>query len=273
MAFKMINQQLANETAIRRMIPPPEMNFVGDGDFIEVGEHYLEHFKKCGLKPDHRVLDIGCGLGRMAIPMTQYLSQAGRYDGFDIREDGIQWCQEKITPSYPTFQFKHAPLRNSLYLPEEKADPAAFTFPYGSGLFDFVIATSLFTHLEQAVVCHYLDEVNRVLKRGGRMVATFFLFSHDSKPHDARLEQGLNFPHPAGLARLQVKDNPDAAIAYQESWVTAQCEQRGLQLHWPIHYDFQDIILVQKKRNLTWRQRWRQFRRRYQNALGQKERG
>ena len=36
-----------------------------------------------GLKPEHRVLDIGCGVGRVALPLTRYLT-SGTYDGFDI---------------------------------------------------------------------------------------------------------------------------------------------------------------------------------------------
>ncbi len=261
-SFNLSDQQKLTMLIVDEMIPPLEMNFVGEGDFKLIGDAYLEKFKKFGLKPDHHVLDIGCGLGRMAIPMTQYLDRNGRYEGFDIREDGIQWCREKITPRYPAFHFKHTPLRNSQYLPDEEAEPARFSFPYASSRFDFVIATSVFTHLEQAVVCRYLDEINRVLKPSGRMAATFFLYSRDSKPHQLRLEQNLNFPHHFGHYRLQVAENPDAAVAYEESWVTAQCERRGLQIRWPVRHDFQDIIVAEKKRSLPLRQRWREFRRR-----------
>jgi hypothetical protein len=94
------------------------------------------------------------------------------------------------------------------------------------------------------------------------MAATFFLYSRDSKPHELRLAQNLNFPYHFSFYRLQVAENPDAAVAYEESWVTAQCERRGLQIRWPVRHDFQDIIVAEKKRALPFSKRWREFRRR-----------
>ena len=198
----------------------------------------------------------------MAVPMTGFLNGEGAYDGFDIREDGIRWCQEKITPKFPRFRFKLAKLRNSQYLPDEAADPTRFHFPYPSRSFDFVILTSVFTHLGSEIVCSYLEEINRVLRPGGRMVATFFLFGHKSREREDRIAQHLTFPHHFGHCRLQFQENPDAAIAYQESWVTAQCERRGLQVRWPIERGFQDIVVAEKKRPLPPRIRWRRFRQR-----------
>ena len=54
--------------------PAPESVFVGDGDYRAIGLEYLGHYVTIGgLKPTDRVLDIGCGIGRMAVPLTQYL--------------------------------------------------------------------------------------------------------------------------------------------------------------------------------------------------------
>src|SRR5512134_1996197 len=50
--------------------PPPSLLFVGDGDFKKTGEEFKTHLVQLGgLKADHRVLDIGCGVGRMAVPL------------------------------------------------------------------------------------------------------------------------------------------------------------------------------------------------------------
>src|SRR5262245_30990788 len=57
--------------------------FVGDGDFAGMGRRFLELFVSLGgLKPEHRVLDIGCGIGRMALPLTDFLGSVGEYWGF-----------------------------------------------------------------------------------------------------------------------------------------------------------------------------------------------
>jgi len=47
------------------------MLFVGGGNFKSVGEKFLRYFKDVGgLKPDDEdVLDVGCGIGRMAISL------------------------------------------------------------------------------------------------------------------------------------------------------------------------------------------------------------
>src|SRR3954471_21980999 len=103
-------------SVIDQLIPPDSLNFVGGGSFKAVGEEFKGHFVKLGgLRPEHRVLDIGCGIGRMAIPLTQYLSAKGSYEGFDPVKLGIDWCQEKITPLYPNFRFQTVDVFNSFY--------------------------------------------------------------------------------------------------------------------------------------------------------------
>src|SRR5215212_241626 len=51
--------------------PDPASVFVGDGNYRAIGTEYLGHYVRIGgLKPTDRVLDIGCGIGRMAVPLT-----------------------------------------------------------------------------------------------------------------------------------------------------------------------------------------------------------
>lgn len=66
------------------MLPRRTFVLVGHGDFKKTGEEFLGYFTNCGLQPEHNVLDIGCGIGRMAIPLTRFLK--GRYEGFEYRE-------------------------------------------------------------------------------------------------------------------------------------------------------------------------------------------
>ena len=98
--------------------PPAELRFCGDGDFRAIGAEFLGHFvRRADLGRDERVLDIGCGIGRMAVPLTQYLSDAGSYQGVDIVRDGIAWCERTISPAYPNFRFRHLDLDHPLYNP------------------------------------------------------------------------------------------------------------------------------------------------------------
>ena len=84
--------------------PTEGQDLFGGGPFNEIGEEFFRHFIELGgLKPDERVLDLGCGIGGMAVPFTLYLSDLGSYEGFDVFPNRISWCQENITPSIRTF--------------------------------------------------------------------------------------------------------------------------------------------------------------------------
>lgn len=77
------------------VIPPKRLIFIGDGDFRKVGEEFFRHFVELGgLKKSDNVLDVGSGIGRMAIPLINYLDPNSRYEGIDIVESGINWCKK-----------------------------------------------------------------------------------------------------------------------------------------------------------------------------------
>ena len=97
---------------------------------------------------------MGCGIGRIAIPLTQYL-KTGTYDGFDIVRHGVEWCQQKVTPHYPNFNFFVADVYNKLYFPQGRYAATEYTFPFADDTFDFVFLTSVFTHMMPKDLEHY----------------------------------------------------------------------------------------------------------------------
>jgi len=148
------------------LLPPLSLRFVGDGDFLAIGEAFGKMFvEQGGLKPHERVLDIGCGVGRMAIPLTNYLISPGQYAGFDIVKEGIDWCQQNITPRFANFEFQFLDVYNGHYNPAGKLAANSVRFPYESDRFDFVFLTSVFTHMLADGIERYLCEVQRVLNR------------------------------------------------------------------------------------------------------------
>ena len=55
---------------------------IGGGDFEEVGEQFRVYFRDLAdLRERDAVLEVGCGVGRMAIPLTKVLTPPGRYEG------------------------------------------------------------------------------------------------------------------------------------------------------------------------------------------------
>src|SRR5881397_313583 len=59
----------------------------------------------CGLRRDSRILDIGCGCGRVASALARYISSTGSYDGFDVAKEAVEWCQRHISARFPNFDF------------------------------------------------------------------------------------------------------------------------------------------------------------------------
>ncbi len=130
-----------------------------------------------GIRSDDDVLDIGCGVGRTARYLCDLVGSEGSYEGFDIAEAGIRWCQKNITPAFPHFRFQWTPVFHPHINPDPSLPPAtALEFPYPDQSFDFAFAHSVFTHLLPDVTQHYFEEVARVLRPGGILYGTWFLF-------------------------------------------------------------------------------------------------
>jgi SAM-dependent methyltransferase len=196
-------------------LPPLRLRFVGTGDFRKIGDDLFDLLISVGgLRPSDQVLDVGCGVGRVALPLTRYLDSTATYDGFDVVKGSIRWCQRHISRLHPNFRFHHVNVSNSAYR-LRGVSASQFRFPFADASFDFLFATSLFTHLTLGEIHQYIAESARVLRPGGRLVATFFLlndFSLASLP----TRNGYAFPHVVGPLRFLDAENPGAGGAIQE---------------------------------------------------------
>lgn len=240
------------------LTPPKSMIFVGGGDFKKTGEEFLKYFIEIGgLKTTDRILDVGCGIGRMAAPLTKYLSKEGSYEGIDIVEDGINWCIQKITPKYPNFRFQLADVFNKCYHPKGKHKSSDYKFPFEDKSFDFIFLTSVFTHMLPQDMENYLSEISRVLKQDGKCLITFFLLNQDSLSHIDKNQSRFDFKYNSGDCRINDNDIPEAAVSYDENFVLNLYEKYALKIVEPIHYgswcgrknflSFQDIIVAIKQ--------------------------
>ena len=221
------------DTVSRRrdpLVPPRRLDFVGHSDFVATGDEFLAHFVELGgLQPDERVLDVGCGIGRMARPLTGYLSDDGSYDGFDVNHDGIRWCERRYR-RHANFRFRVADLFNARYNPHGAQRADEFRFPFDDASFTFVFATSVFTHLLEADATHYLAECARVLAPGGRFFATFFLLNDTSRALIAEGRAGLAFLDVDERVAILDEAVPEEAVAYDDEWVFEALRHSGLEL-------------------------------------------
>jgi SAM-dependent methyltransferase len=214
-----------------RLVPPRRASFVGNSDFRETGDQFLDLFVKYGgLSSGDRVLDVGCGIGRMARPLSRVLSPpAGSYDGFDVVADGIAWCQQHYRDTQVPFRFAHVDLHNAEYNPTGREPADQFTFPYPDDSFDLTLATSVFTHLLAPDAQRYLAEIARTLKPGGRLFSTWFTVDDDAD-RDGPEPLMINFQHPVGEAIVADPEAPAAAVAYPKRWLENSFASAGLSL-------------------------------------------
>ncbi len=237
--------------------PPKGLIYTGRGDFIGQGNQYVELFKKHGgLKPNSRVLDIGSGIGRVSIPLTNYLTEEAIYEGFDVIELGVNWCETNISAKFPNFHFTYVPLLNDLYR-DNGADASSYTFNYKPGYFDFACSISVFTHMLPREVANYFDELEKVMKPGGIIFATFFIINEENSKYMSQ-NSGFNFSHKMDGYYLMDAKVKGANVAFEEDYLLNEViNTKRFKInttsygHWcgrdkSKSFDFQDVLIIEK---------------------------
>ncbi len=238
------------------LVPPKGKMFIGPGDFIKIGDEFLKNFTTyCNLRPESKILDVGCGIGRIARPLASYLNPAGSYHGFDIVKEGIDWCVKNYK-DFSNFHFKYIALKNDLYNLNTQNEASEFLFPYPDQTFDLVILTSVFTHLQQQETKNYFKEISRVLKSGQYCFCTFFLITEESENHLNSTENPF-FKYRYRDYFLHNEKVKDANIAYRFEFVKELARLNSLELksYFPGWWaggnkdsclNFQDILILTK---------------------------
>ena len=252
----------ASETFLGRrdpLTPPRRLMNVGSNeftrsDFNTIGQKLFQYLVDIGgLKPNDKVLDVGCGVGRMAIPLTRYLSSEGTYDGLDIVAESIEQCTRTYLPRFDNFHFHHTDIFNSHYNPGGKYLSHQYKFPLPDKTFSFVFLTSVFTHMLSQGVQNYLKEIQRVLVPGGRCFITYFILNQESEDLIRSNRSDLKFVFPIDQGKSISVNKPEEAVAFNEPYIRELYQKSGLCIVEPIRYGswcgrktdvgYQDIIV------------------------------
>jgi SAM-dependent methyltransferase len=216
--------------------PPYSLRaFVGPAkDFEAAGRFFVQDLEQLGLlAPATRILDLGCGCGRVAL---QLIGRDVSYAGVDVDRACIDWCRRNITTRCRRLQFQHVDARNASYNP--RGGNAGLPYPDRS--FDLMLAMSVFTHLLPEDLERTLAEAGRVLAPGGVLYGSAFLFSGEE-------QHTISFPVQRGFYALHREDFPENAVAYEQSYFLTAMERAGLTLRQPIRRGVQDLMVFEKR--------------------------
>lgn len=229
----------------------------GEGDWKAAGYAIVLWAEAlCHAERDANVLDIGCGPGRMAEGLLDWLNTSGSYTGFDPSAEAIRVAESRLG-SDPRARFFHTDLANGEYNPGGREAAQSYCFPCENATIDLAIATSVFTHMKADATAHYIAETARCLKPGGAFLMTLFLLDTESRAAMATGKAAYRFRHRLNADSATIdRKTPERAIAVTRDFIVAQLSAAGLEIEEKIHAGtwrgldhamaFQDLIVARK---------------------------
>lgn len=185
--------------------------------------HWLYWFGAGWCSLDSDIVEIGVGCGRRAMHVRDLTFHGRRFEGtylgIDIDEEALTWCRENFDGRFEFVQSTH-PSRSYVNTASRRD---AYRIPRDDGSTDFVFGTSVFSHLLEDEARNYLAEGARILRPGGRMVVTCFCL--DLEPR--KLGDRYTFSHRMGNAYVESLSQPEAAVAYESSYLCALARELG----------------------------------------------
>lgn len=192
--------------------------------------------QRLSIGPHSKVLDFGCGIGRVALELLGRDNRAAHYVGFDIVPALVDFCRTEIAPFCPNTTFELIEGDNSHYdhfkqgvTPPRSRE--ALTGEYG-GQFTHAFAISVFTHLDAEQFQRELRFVASLLDDGAQFMFTAFTLTPFSRRQMTIGSQFFNFDtaeyRDDGQVMVGNPADPLAFIAYDRSLIERYVDEAGL---------------------------------------------
>lgn len=157
-------------------LPPARLRMGGthfrkDADFVEAGVRDVRLLRRrAGLTRKSRLLDWGCGAGRLAIGVKHLLGNVAEYHGVDVQPELLDWARDNLTDAHTRFTLVDQ--RNERYNPD---GDETFAIPTPADSVDVLYAYSVFSHMLAADVAGYSATIAKILAPQGRALMTAFV--------------------------------------------------------------------------------------------------
>ncbi len=190
-------------------------HFMDDEEFIATAANDVVRLTTlASLTVDSRLLDWGCGAGRLAVGIREVYGRIADYHGVDVQKPLIDWASANLAG--PGFRFTCLDLANERYNPDGSRVRSLGT---GPSSVDVAYAYSVFSHLLAADTAAYLGLLSSALEPGGRALITCFV--EDGVPDCVE--------NPEGYGPLEWKGRLHC-VRYDRAYFERLVDEAGLQV-------------------------------------------
>lgn len=225
-------------------IPPPHLmkraanteysSFFRASAFKTYRDYWQEAIKYIDFNNVYRILDWGCGCGRLTYLLSK-ISKTFKVYGCDIDKEAISWCRDNIQDA----QFTVIPLT-----PPTNYPPI---------FFNLIIGNSILTHLTKDLQIQWLTEAKRILTPNGLFIAsvhgesaTYFSFPTSNIKnilkngiYDKVMDTALNGIAPPNYYRGTFQSKEYTIKTYSQYFEVLDYVERGSMNH-------QDLVVMKK---------------------------
>ncbi|MEH6607771.1 MAG: class I SAM-dependent methyltransferase [Halioglobus sp.] len=193
----------------------------GGQKFYNLGQLFAtELVRLADVCPDSKVLEIGCGVGRNAFGLASVLKHGG-FTGVDIDKTSIDGVAGTNLSRDHGFRFEFIDVRNPEYNPDGVFEASDYRFCFEDSTFDVVFLVSVVTHILPPDFEHYVSEIARMLRPGGRIAFTTFLMN-EGVEFDGRL-----FSYGEGPWRSTNAEIPEICVGYHLDYLCEVLASNG----------------------------------------------
>jgi len=196
----MSNLELPDEKWIRQSGPFTSVQHFFDSSF----QNFRELLYFTDITTSQKVLDYGCRLAHLAIPMSGYLEDSeGSYCGVDTDKSCIK-RNRRVFGHMPNFNFHHVDIYSKMYNRKGKGYQVLLKKDFG-GPFNLAFLFSVFTHVLPEDCDFLLGFLNSQLSQPGQILTSWFLLNDATQAAIDNGKAHRKFVTSYGNARI---DNP-----------------------------------------------------------------